>query len=278
MLDDKQPKQLEKILRGGNDIFELETICKFEKKEFFSYVYQVEKIKNRKYQANFNQFLGQVFAKIAVLSGIKNEIDPFVKTDIFKMIKYHYNTLSVEEIYKAFELERFNVYEKKTEHYQLFDSNYISDVLKKYVQWKIQQKKILNFQVVEQLSEITESEKINILKNQIQNRYEEFLKTDNVAGKKDHYFDFLVEQNKIIVNNTQKNKDWFEIRFQVAKKILFEIYTSKKSISKDDNQNIKNTLLSIQNKNCDLVLNKAKELIFIEFLQKQADNWITNIF
>lgn len=278
MLDGKQPKQLEKILRGGNDIFELETICQFEKKQFFSYVYQVEKIKNRKYQANFNQFLGQVFAKIAVLAGIKNEIDPFVKTDIFKMIKYHYDTLSIEEIYKAFELERFNVYEKKTEHYQLFDSNYISDVLKKYVDWKIKQKKILNFQVVDQIPEITELEKINILKNQIQNRYEEFLKTNTVLEKKDHYFDFLVEQNKIIVNNTQKNRDWFEIRFQVAKKILFEQYTNKKSISKDDNQNIKNTLLSIQNKNCDLVLNKAKELIFLEFLQKQADNWITNIF
>ena len=278
MQEDKLSKQLEKTLRAGNDVFEIETICQFEKKAFFTHVYNVQKIKERKYQSNFTQLLKEVLVKISVLAGIRNQIDEVTKIDIFKMLKYHYDNLAIEELYKAFELERFGVFENKTEHYQLFDSNYISDVLKKYVDWKIQQKKILNFQTVVKLSEITELEKINILKNQIQNRYEEFLKTNNVAEKKDHYFDFLVEQNKIVVNNSQKNKDWFAVRYKVAQDLLFEEYNSKKSISKEENIKIKNILNLIQNKNSDLVLIKAKEIILLEFFEKQANNWITNIF
>lgn len=217
--------------------------------------------------------------KISVLAGIKNEIDDLTKQDISKMIVSAYAELAIEEIYKAFELERYGVYEEKTEHFQMFDSNYISTVLKKYKNWKINEKKILNFQVkVEAPPEIDENEKTNLLKAATQNRYEEFLKNDFIVGKHDHIFDFLVEKNKIIVSNNPKNKEWFSIRLSIAKRILLESLNNKIAISKNENDSLNKSLEEIKNGKSDQILIKAKEIILKEYFEKQADLWITNIF
>jgi hypothetical protein len=38
--------------------------------------------------------------------------------------------LTIEEIYKAFELERYGSYELKTDHYGLFNAEYVAAVIK----------------------------------------------------------------------------------------------------------------------------------------------------
>ncbi len=274
-----QQKPSLKIYRAGNDIFEIETICELKKLDFFDAVYSIQKIRDRKYQGNWKDILGSVLVKISVFAGIKNEIDSFTKQDISKMITTTYSDLALEEIYKAFELERYGVYEAKTEHFQMFDSNYISEILKKYKKWKLTEKNKLNFEVPTALiTEISELEKVNLLKTATQSRYEEFLKNNFLAGKHDYIFDFLVEQNKIIVSNNPKNKEWFEVRLSIAKKILLETLSTKKAKSKYDLQQIKRTISGIENNNSDRVLIKAKEIIIQEYFQKQADFWITNIF
>ena len=132
-----QQKQSLITSRGGNDISEIETICELSKVKFFDVVYSVEKIKDRKYQPNFKMLLGAVLTKISILAGIKNEIDQFTKQDLIKMLTTSFGEISVEEIYKAFELERYGNYETRTEHFQQFNAEYISEVLKKYKVWKV---------------------------------------------------------------------------------------------------------------------------------------------
>lgn len=274
-----QQKPSLRTYRAGNDVFEIETICELKTIDFFDAVYSIQKIRDRKYQGHWREILASVLVKISVLAGIKDKIDDFTKKDISKMITTTYGDLALEEIYKAFELERYGVYETKTEHFQLFDSNYISEILKKYKKWKLTKKNKLNFNAPKTLiPEISESEKMNILKIATQSRYEEFLKNDVLEGKYDHIFDFLVEQKKIIVSNNPKNKEWFEIRLSIAKKILLETLASKKAKSGNDFRQIATTISKIKNNNSDQILIKAKEIILLEFFQKQADCWITNIF
>lgn len=140
----QQQKQLQIISRGGINVSEIETICELPKVQFLKSTYEIKKIRERKYEPAFKQLLGVVLVKINSLAGIKTEIDDFTKQDIVKMILGTFNELSIEEIYKAFELERYSVYETKTDHFQLFDANYISEILKKYKKWKVEQKKVLN--------------------------------------------------------------------------------------------------------------------------------------
>ena len=68
---------------------------------------------------------------------IKNPVETYVKQDIVNMLSGFGGNLSFEEIIKAFELERHGVYKERTEHFQLFDCNYISQILKKYQNWDV---------------------------------------------------------------------------------------------------------------------------------------------
>ena len=102
-------------------------------KSFFDIVYNSEKIKDLKDDQYFSGHLGIILLKICALSGIKSVIDDFTKKDIINMIFTRFKHFSTADIWKAFELERYGAYESKTDHFQLFDTNYISEVLKKYI-------------------------------------------------------------------------------------------------------------------------------------------------
>lgn len=86
-------------------------------------------------------FIGAMFIKLNTLAGIKQNITEQDMTDIKNLVFMYFKGLSVVEIYKAFELERFGLYDNKTDHFQLFNATYVSEVLKKYQKWK-QDKKI----------------------------------------------------------------------------------------------------------------------------------------
>ena len=122
---------------------------------------EMVKIKEISKEPRFNDLLGAMFTKISVLAGIKGEIDQFTKQDISKMILSTFKELSLEELHKAFELERYGVYDDKTDHFQLFDANYISQILKKYKKWKAKERLELNISqpVLEiKISEVEKSE------------------------------------------------------------------------------------------------------------------------
>ena len=99
---------------------------------FVKSISETPKIKDRKTEVDIQPLIWVMLVKIAALSGVKDAIDDFNKSDILKMIFTSFSDLTVEEIYKAFELERYSQYEVKTEHFQLFNAEYVSAILKKY--------------------------------------------------------------------------------------------------------------------------------------------------
>lgn len=124
-----------------NRINEIESFCNASPVAFLkkkqSRIVDIEK------GDEFFMTLGIMFTKIANLGGIKGEISEINKQDISKMILRRNKALSLEEIYFAFELERYGVYEEKTSHFQLFNADYVSTILNKYKKWKTTTKVII---------------------------------------------------------------------------------------------------------------------------------------
>lgn len=189
--------------------------------------YEFKKIKEREHEPMFKMLLGCAFAEISAFAGIKNEISDENKRDILKMILTVYNDLTLEEIYKAFELERYFAYEDKTEHFQLFNAVYISTVLKKYKNWrqnlKIQHNISKGNTTAIEPSQITEKKQQQIRNEFIQHLYREI---------KEHGYTFdarliykeLEEKGKIIIGNSKKtelyNKQYDKILFSLKAKAL----------------------------------------------------------
>ncbi len=80
------------------------------------------------------QNLGMIFTKAANLVGFKNEIGDINKADIRNMIFKEYRNLSLQEIDYAFEHDRYSG--DPIDHYQMFNSVYVTKVLKKYIKWR----------------------------------------------------------------------------------------------------------------------------------------------
>ena len=101
-----------------------------------------------------NEVLGaqlpKVLMKFSVFTGFKGVIDQANKQDITKMILSQYKSLAVVEIDKAFQMERYGSFATKTDHYQLFNAIYISDILNKYLKWKKERRNVLNLKPLEE--------------------------------------------------------------------------------------------------------------------------------
>lgn len=151
----------------------------------------------------FRSHLGGVLTVINALSGIKSELDVLIKRDILNTICSYYKNLSVAEIYKAFQLERAGMYDEKTDHFQLFDSTYISSILKKYENWKSEQKRMSNYNPPQIEQKQIESPK----KEDIEKTRLEFLQLLFESLKNDGFYDYawilyseLKAQKKIIIS------------------------------------------------------------------------------
>lgn len=148
----------------------IETLCNYEPVSFVKSTYQLKKMRDRKTEPEISVAIGLVFAQAASLSGIKGEIEPPIVSDLVRMIFVSFPELAIEEIVKAFQLERYGDLNPKTEHFQLFNSDYVSAVLKKYKVWKSRLKAEHN---------ITNEKPIEVNKEEIQ--------TVKVAGIIDCY-------------------------------------------------------------------------------------------
>lgn len=149
----RQKTQLEKIAKAG------------EKNElsFAKEVINFQKIKEMESQ-DVSVGLSMIFTKASNLLGIKDPISDINKQDIKEMILSHFNNISLEEIDYAFKLERYGVLGDKTAHFQLLNSEYVSNVLNKYKKWlketrlannlSISKKEINHLEIMEETNKI----------------------------------------------------------------------------------------------------------------------------
>lgn len=238
---------------------------------FLKEVYNCVKIREAKNHPEFISTVAGIIAKVSVLAGIKNEIDFATKADLLKYIKTSCNGLTLEELYKAFELERFGAYEEKTSHYGLLNAEYCSEIIKKYQKWKIKKKTDFNIAPpMASLPEITESQKKEIVDSGIVRIFEEYSKSKIMPEPNSYIFDELYAR-KIIKGPSSPAliKYYNSKRDQATKELEKELKSQKYDFDKfDDRKQIAREIENILSGNSQKVEMRAKTLILTEYFDK----------
>lgn len=262
--------QVQQEIRVSDSIAIIEQKCSFSPVQFLKLNLENKKIRERTTEPDIKITIGTMLIKIGTLAGIKNEIDSLVGQDIMRMILSTYADLTLEEIYKAFELERYGSFEDKTEHFQLFNADYIAKILKKYKNWKLNMKTHHDITSnAKRLSEITESQKEQILINGVNRFYQEYQDTKIIADPSEYIFDFLVEKGNIKNNNKPKLLEYYQLKLQEAKKELEKEQSKKTAIDKIERQRIKVDLDQIVAGYSPKIIIRAKRNILKEYFDKQ---------
>ena len=123
--DDKQQRILETICKAG----ELTPLA------IAKTGHQYPLLKNLDREA-IAPIFGLLFTRIATLVGLKGEIDPLQKQEIWIAVFRRFSGLSFQEIYKAFQMDRSKEFGEITKLFDFFDVSYVSTVLEKYIEWK----------------------------------------------------------------------------------------------------------------------------------------------
>lgn len=275
---DTEALQVQQEIRVNDSIAIIEQKCSLSPVQFLKSNLDSKKIRERATEPDIKITIGTMLIKIAALTGMKNEIDFLIGQDISKMIFSTYADLTIEEIYKAFELERYGSFEDKTEHYQLFNADYIAKILKKYKNWKLNMK--IHHDITsdaKRLSEITESQKEQILINGVNRLFQEYQETKKIADPSEYIFDFLVEKGNIKNNNKPKLLEYYQLKLQEAKQELEKEQSNKTSIDKIERQRIKIELDQIIAGYSPKIIIRAKRNILKEYFDKQISLKIEKI-
>lgn len=204
-----------------------------------------------------------IFIKVANLTGIKDPISDINKRDISEMIVRFFKNLSLEEIDYAFKMERYGMLEPKSEHYQLFNAEYVSEILNKYKKFRHKVRVQLDLPIakIEKPKELSEEDKEFIVINGVLNCFENFKQTKSIEIGSLYVYDYLFELGALPFHSKR-------FKSKIKRKAIREIYKSRNNFSSiKDKRLVKNILISIQN-NENPVRTKCQELILIEFFSR----------
>jgi len=250
---------------------EIESNCQLSPVAFVKENHTFKKIRERLTEPHFGVTLGVMMAKVCAYAGIKNEITDHDKFDIGRAIKNRFSDLSCEEFMKAFENERHGIYAERTEHFQLFNAEYVTSVLNKWKKWR-QETKIthnINYDVKSVLqNKSVDIDKLNAmsLRDGTVNRFEQFKKGEPIETPIIHIFDYLRDNN--IFPPDMPDDLIYKVALRETKKDLeFMKYSGK-----GDRQDINEALSQIKNNVVNAkVLSKARLLAIEHFFQKLID-------
>lgn len=199
-----------------------------------------------------NKHLGEIITKVAFLSGFKGHIEDLYKADIVDLIHKKYAFLSLQEIDKAFEIDRHSPV--PVEHYQLFNSTYVSKVLYNYINWRLEIKKVNNIQKEQIKPFVLNAEIIN------KNREDLIKIVFDEINQKEHSAKAWLLYNDIS-SDKKNNKEY--------KKILFKRVREKYFRKEKENRTFKGSLEEyveyIQPRE-NFLYNECKSIIVCEYL------------
>ncbi len=243
--------------------------------KFLKENYNFKKIRDRKTEPHISTLVSIMWTRISLLSGLKTETHMEIAQDLTNMIFSAFNELSLEEIYKAFELERYSIYEAKTSHFQLFNSDYVSEILKKYKKWKENTKIQHNICVSDlkknTLPELTQNAKKELLDNAIVRVFNEYKETKEIQDPCAHIFDELFERGFIKKITSSKIFNYYQEKRNLAEEMLRQEYKQELSFeaNKTKRLQINEILNNLAEKQSSLIENRAKKLVLIDFFEKK---------
>lgn len=249
----------------------VETLCMTSGVAFVKSTFDLVKLRQRKTEPEISVAVALVFIQAASLSGIKGVIEQPVMDDLIKMIFISFPELSLEEVVKAFQMERYGDLTPKTEHFQLFNSDYVSTVLKKYKSWKVQMKKEHNISNVKEI-EVNKEEIQTVKVAGIIDCYETWSETGKVEDIRFNVFDMLYSVGLIPKQGTcPKIDERYAQIAQEAKQQKISEMTSLRVDAKDDKSEVKRlqeVYTEIINGIGNHLDNRVKALVLVGFFRK----------
>lgn len=202
--------------------------------------------------------------------GIKDAVPTHNKTEIVELILNVFKNLSFDELYFAFKMERFGVLGDKTQHYQFFDASYVSDVLRKYVDWKTEVRRKHNLDLVKKDSEVPElsqKEKDSIVAQGVLRIYGEYKALGDISTGDSYIYEVLYDDG-FLPTDAKTKKEIYES----AKEVLKFDVESKEAISIQEKEHFKKILSAIEKKRDPIVIAEAKRLSVKRFFRKLAND------
>lgn len=258
--------------RAVDKATEIEDRCNQAPVAFLKSNYGFQKVRDRKTEPEIRYLIGAAMVKAAVLAGIKKTIDPANKYDITNSILSEYNDLTLEEIYKAFELERYGVYESRTEHFQLFNAQYVTDIMKKYRVWKQNTKMQHNISPPMALPEITDEAKKEIVIKGIIRVFDEFKETDVMPEPNNYIFDDLYDRKIIPAGDTPELQAWYQKKYNQAMEQIKKELKSIPAVNLIETKRIEEDLQKVVEGNSDKVVARSKKIILTDYFRKLIKN------
>lgn len=202
--------------------------------------------------------------------GIKDAVPTHNKTEIVELILSVFKNLSFDEMYFAFKMERFGRLGDKTDHFQFFNSSYVSDVLKKYVEWKREVRRKHNLDMAKEnvsQPELSQKEKDSIVANGVLRIFGEFLALGDISTGDSYIYEVLYDDGLLPRDAETKKKVYRE-----AKEVLKFNVESKQAISIEEKEHFKNILVAIERKRDPIVIAEAKRIMVKKFFRKLAND------
>lgn len=214
--------------------------------------------------------LAIVLTHAAIATGLKGGIEDIHKREIKELILMRFKNLSLDEIAYAFKLERFGVLGDKTEHFQLFNASYVSEVLEKYRNWKREIRKAHNVEAAKQLPEITPEERAEIRRQFLKNIYEELVGT-GYSRDAWHLYMELDQAGKLAIGDSKK-KEVYEQQLEKYKKELKE-----QSLTRPDMKSILKRIEQGQQegKSSKVAILRSKSFLASEYLSDYLESFKT---
>ncbi len=205
------------------------------------------------------------FTAVAEAMKITNPITDFDKKEISELVLKRFKRLSINEVYYAFKLERFVEMGEPVKHYNRFDTQYVAQVLDKYVQWKIsvRQKHNLDIAKKEQGQSLTEKEKRYWINKGVTECLEYFIDKRAIMDGKSYVYHILYDMGFLPTDVEYKKR----VHKDAVEAIEFE-YSQKEARSLYEKNHIKEVLSKIHTKGYEKVTVQCHIIALREFFQK----------
>lgn len=192
--------------------------------------------------------------------GIKEQIHEVIEDDLVECILSRFKSLSVDELYYAFKLERYGVYEHKTDHYQSFNAVYVSTVLKKYIEYKKNTRVKHNLPIAktQDMPQLTQQEKDDLTYTGVINCFDKYVQDEYIINGYVWVYDHLQELK--ILNPEKESK---LAAMKIAKKNL------QKQAKENPNPSVaKKMIEDLEKKNSPAIIVEAKRLLLEQYFSE----------
>ena len=177
-----------------------------------------------------------VMVRVANHLGIKESIPEITRNDILDLILEKYKSLSVDEIDYAFKMERHGNLGDRIQHFQLFNAEYIDNVLAKYIPWRNDKRKNHVVSEVKALPFVTTSKMEKDTQDALVDCFLIYKESNTIPSQRFYLYKWLFEKGLM-----PKDKPTIDATIKIAE----ENIKNKKVLSKDEHRKKKNLYNSV---------------------------------